>query len=609
MTDFYNKPRDYAKEHDELQQWRDSRKENLRCAKELEKLIADNHDGYHLDTDKIIKSAVGEFGADRVTVALAATIQRRDWDGRFLPSNKEWAKSIDVPDGENSDINVNSHSTLIDGVVRQYKDFLLELEKIPAETRNDNDFRMIDADTAVGMIDHGFSVYMDGTDSRITYEQYFETFEVTDLEQHILFAPRSEFEHNRELETLTDDIDRLNDEVRSADPVNTIDNYAKDLEYFEDTPVDWRDSKSEWENICDSILSGNTEYIHVWLNDISANFEVGQLEERLTSYEDRYQRDTVNHVKNADLSAKRGELGGTTMAEHNTTFEVSSMTKIEDGGNVKALANVIINGEIAVNGVKVVEGKDGLFAAMPSKKVGNDYVDVAHTTTKEAYESLNNAVLSNYEKLAASPENTLKNDLGFDKAKAAVSDIKVSLREVDHDVVKASGQINIDDCFVIKDVKIMKPKDPEKPEFVSMPSYANNKGTYSDYACPITTAMHEKIDNAVKYAYRNIEKVEYKGVKYNELGDKDKGEIASTARLNNKFADKLMGELDKAGVTYQARIGANSGTVISVNAADKQKLDTIKENLVKALNPEKEKPKTEDAPKQDNKPKQKHAKH
>ena len=560
MIEFYDKPRDYAKEHGEMEQWRDSRKENMRCAKELEKLIADNHDGFHLDTDKIIKSAVGEFGAERVTVVLAATIQRRDWDGRFLSSNKEWAKSINVPDGENSNININSHSTLIDGVVRQYKKFLLELEKIPTEKQNDNDLRVIDTDTAVGMVEHGFSVYMDGTDNQVTYEQLFVKFEVTDLDRHILFANRSEFENNRELETLTDDIDRLNDEVKAKDPVNSIDNYARDMKDMGDSSFQWRDGQSEWQNICDSILSGNTEYIHSWLNDISENFEVGQLGERLKDYEDRYQRDMVNHDKTADLSAQRGKTGGDTMAEHSTTFEVSSMTKIEGGGNVKALANVVINGEIAVNGVKVVEGKDGLFAAMPNKQVGNDFVNVCHATTKEASESLNNAVLSSYEKLAASPEKTLKNDLTTDKTKAAVSDIKVTLRPVDHESVKAAGQINIDDCFVIKDVKVMKPKDPEKPEFVSMPSYANTKGTYTDIALPITTDMHKKMDEAVKHAYHNIEKVEYKGVKYAELGDKS--EIAATSHLNNKFAEKLMADLDKAGVKYQARIGANTGTVI-----------------------------------------------
>ena len=77
-------------------------------------------------------------------------------------------------------------------------------------------------------------------------------------------------------------------------------------------------------------------------------------------------------------SAERTQ-GGTSMAEHNTTFEVSSMTQLENAGNVKALANVIINGEIAVNGVKIVEGKEGLFTAMPSKNIDSEYVDIAHT--------------------------------------------------------------------------------------------------------------------------------------------------------------------------------------------------------------------------------------
>lgn len=296
--------------------------------------------------------------------------------------------------------------------------------------------------------------------------------------------------------------------------------------------------------------------------------------------------------------------------DHNTTFEVSSMTKLENGGNVKALANVVINGEILVNGVKVVEGgKEGLFVAMPSKKVGNEYMDVAHTTTKEAHASLTEAVLSNYSILAASPEMTLKNEVGKDKTKPAESNIRVTLREVDHDVVKASGQVKIDDCFVINDVKVMKPRDPSKSEFVSMPSYPNSRGTYTDYAFPITTDMHKKMEDVTLNAYRNIEKVEYKGVKYNELGDKEKGEIASTSKLNNKFAEKLMAELDNAGVTYQARVGSNSGTVISVNAADKQKLDTIREELVKALNPEREQHITASAPLQSAPPKQRHARH
>ena len=154
----------------------------------------------------------------------------------------------------------------------------------------------------------------------------------------------------------------------------------------------------------------------------------------------------------------------------------------------------------------------------------------------------------------------------------------------------------IDDCFVIKDVKVIKPAD--KPEFASMPSYQNQNGKYVDIANPITTAMHKTMNETVIDKFKAMEQVQYRGVKYAELGDKS--EIAALPKQNNKYAKKLMSELDKAGVVYQARIGSNSGTTISVNAADKPKFDNIHKELQKALNPEQ--------PKQENKP-PKHGRH
>lgn len=449
---FYDNTLEYAKANGELDKWRNSMNETRNCAAEIQKLIGQYHVDYHLNTDKIIEGAVGRYGTEYVTRALAVTVQQREYDGRFSQKNKDWAKSVDVHQDDYHDrINVNSHSTLLDAVVGDYREYLLTLEKNLAEKQ-----------------------------------------------------------------------------------------------------------------------------------DIS---------------------------ENAERSAEHLQ-GGTTMADHETTFEVSSMLKIDDGSKTKALANLVINGEIAINNVKVMEGANGnLNPVMPSKKVGNGYEDVVHATTTEAYDQIKEAVMSNYEKLIASGEQTLKNDLGLDKTKPVVSDIKVSLHEVKHDTVKAAGQIKIDDCFVINDVKVMKPKDPEKPLFVSMPSYPNAKGGYTEHALPITTAMHGKLNEEVAVkAYRNMEQVEYKGVKYAELGEK--GEIASTPRLNNSFAEKLMGELNKAGIIYQARVGSNSGTVISVNKADKPNLDEIHKELYAALNPPKEEKQQEAAaPKQDVKPRQPHAKH
>lgn len=144
-------------------------------------------------------------------------------------------------------------------------------------------------------------------------------------------------------------------------------------------------------------------------------------------------------------------------------------------------------------------------------------------------------------------------------------------------------------CY-LKDVKVVKAAG--KPEFAAMPSYQNQNGKYVDIANPITTAMHDKLSEAVLDKFKSLEQVQYRGVKYAELGDKS--QIASLPRQNNGYAEKLMNELDKMGITYQARISSNSGTTISVNAADKPKLDSINKALKATLNPEQ--PKVENKP-------------
>lgn len=267
--------------------------------------------------------------------------------------------------------------------------------------------------------------------------------------------------------------------------------------------------------------------------------------------------------------------------ERSTTFEVSSISKLENGGSTKALASVVINGELAVRGIKVMESEKGAFVALPSRKIGNEYKEIAFPVTAEAREALNNAVLDSYNKLLASPDKTLRNELP--PAERSNSSIKVSLKEVVNDSkILASGQMTINDSFVVKGVKVM---NSEKGAFVSMPSYQTNSGEYSQYSFPITKEMREKVDKAVMGEYQSLGKVEYRGVKYAELGGKD--DIAHLPKQNNKFAEKLMGELDKAGVKYQAKI--EGMTTISVNKADKAKLDSIKSELVKKLNPEKPK--------------------
>lgn len=67
-------------------------------------------------------------------------------------------------------------------------------------------------------------------------------------------------------------------------------------------------------------------------------------------------------------------------------------------GQQKAFADVVLDDEYAIHGLKVMEGNDGLWVAMPSRydRKNDTYRDVFHPISKEAREKLFNAVLEKY---------------------------------------------------------------------------------------------------------------------------------------------------------------------------------------------------------------------
>ena len=69
-------------------------------------------------------------------------------------------------------------------------------------------------------------------------------------------------------------------------------------------------------------------------------------------------------------------------------------------GKGPTLANITVDlgGEYAIKGLRVVQGKDGPFVAMPQRKTSKgEYQDVVFPVTKEARERLVNTVLAAYE--------------------------------------------------------------------------------------------------------------------------------------------------------------------------------------------------------------------
>lgn len=64
---------------------------------------------------------------------------------------------------------------------------------------------------------------------------------------------------------------------------------------------------------------------------------------------------------------------------------------------LKAYATVTFDDQFVVHGIKVIEGDDKTFIAMPSRKNASDeFVDVAHPINAEFRAELENAIFEEY---------------------------------------------------------------------------------------------------------------------------------------------------------------------------------------------------------------------
>lgn len=65
--------------------------------------------------------------------------------------------------------------------------------------------------------------------------------------------------------------------------------------------------------------------------------------------------------------------------------------------------------------------------------------------------------------------------------------------------VRAYASVNLNDCFAIRNVKIV---DSTKGLFIAMPSYKGSNGEYQDICFPVTKQFREQLNQAVIGAYQ-----------------------------------------------------------------------------------------------------------
>lgn len=82
---------------------------------------------------------------------------------------------------------------------------------------------------------------------------------------------------------------------------------------------------------------------------------------------------------------------------------------IHTDNRMKAIASITIDEEFVVHDIRVIDGINGLFVAMPSKKTPEgEFRDIAHPISSTTREKIQGAVLSEYERLLALESNPVE---------------------------------------------------------------------------------------------------------------------------------------------------------------------------------------------------------
>ena len=80
--------------------------------------------------------------------------------------------------------------------------------------------------------------------------------------------------------------------------------------------------------------------------------------------------------------------------------------KITKEGKMKAIVSITLDNEFVVHDIKVIEGNQGYFISMPSRKtMDGEYKDIVHPLNTETREEIRAAILAEFEKKQKEEEN------------------------------------------------------------------------------------------------------------------------------------------------------------------------------------------------------------
>lgn len=91
---------------------------------------------------------------------------------------------------------------------------------------------------------------------------------------------------------------------------------------------------------------------------------------------------------------------------------------LRDEEKLKAFVNITFDDVFVIRGLKIIEGKEGLFVCMPSRKLEDGtYKDIAHPITNEFRRQMETQILDEFRRLSeeAATNQVAPGHGGFDR--------------------------------------------------------------------------------------------------------------------------------------------------------------------------------------------------
>ena len=92
---------------------------------------------------------------------------------------------------------------------------------------------------------------------------------------------------------------------------------------------------------------------------------------------------------------------------------------IRESNQLKAFVNIVIDDAFIIRNIKVIEGENGLFVAMPSRRVSTgEYRDIAHPINTETRNMIEQIIIEKYKEVLQEALSAAKaSDNSADKEK------------------------------------------------------------------------------------------------------------------------------------------------------------------------------------------------